>query len=343
NSQCELIDMQAFYCCNIKAVTIPASVKVIEDNAFAFNHNLMELTFESNSQLTTIGSYAFQGSKFAEITLPASLAELDPTALNGCHFNKIRVEEGNQHYKVIDGILYTMDGKTLICYSKEAGENIVIPEGVTTINDGAFLGSDVLYVQLPSTLKVIASDAFRGSYISSMTLPEGLTTIGSGAFIDTQLTEIVIPSTVTEIGSSAFLSAWYLESITILGNPAIGSNVFNGTVFYDDESNWENETLYIGTCLVNVRDLQTTITVKDGTTSIAGGAFYYEYSENINTTTIIIPDSVTVIGEYTFYNIPNITDIYFTGTEEQWNNININGYNPFLDVPNVTVHFNYVI
>ena len=44
-------------------------------------------------------------------------------------------------------------------------------------------------------------------------------------------------------------------------------------------------------------------------------------------TSIVIPDSVTTIGSYAFEYCTGLTNVYYTGTEEQWNNITIRSYN----------------
>ena len=98
------------------------------------------------------------------------------------------------------------------------------------------------------------------------------------------------------------------------------------------------------------------ITIADSVTNIGKLAFKNCSSlENI-----IIPNSVEVINSYTFYNcnnitrvtIPtgvttidrkafcectNLTDIYYGGTEEQWNKMSISSENDELE--NVTIHY----
>ena len=60
----------------------------------------------------------------------------------------------------------------------------------------------------------------------------------------------------------------------------------------------------------------TSITIPDGVTSIGGGAFYHCYK----LTSIVIPTSVTYFGATMFYGA-SISDIYFKGTQKQWDAI----------------------
>lgn len=61
----------------------------------------------------------------------------------------------------------------------------------------------------------------------------------------------------------------------------------------------------------------TSITIPDGVLSIENEAF--EACESL--TSITIPDSVTSIGDYAFYDCTSLANIYYKGTEEQWNSI----------------------
>lgn len=59
-------------------------------------------------------------------------------------------------------------------------------------------------------------------------------------------------------------------------------------------------------------------------------------------TSFTIPDSVTSIEYAAFFDCPNLTDVYYRGTAEQWAAININNSdglnNPLI---NATIHYNY--
>ena len=75
------------------------------------------------------------------------------------------------------------------------------------------------------------------------------------------------------------------------------------------------------------------ITIPDGVISIGHDAF----SRCNSLVSITIPDSVTSIGNYAFSNCSNLTDIYYRGTEAQWNAISVGYSNEPL--VNATIHF----
>lgn len=63
------------------------------------------------------------------------------------------------------GFKYTIDGNkvTITGYDSSMGPNIVIPEGVTNIQAGAFKDVDIDVVVLPSTIKKVDGNAFKDS------------------------------------------------------------------------------------------------------------------------------------------------------------------------------------
>lgn len=91
-----------------------------------------------------------------------------------------------------------------------------IPEGVTRIGDHAFYtNNNVLSrVTLPSTLKTIEGDAFRGrDWRGHIDIPEGVTAIGDRAFMSSSTNinfgydyVIRLPGTLQSIGRNAFAS-----------------------------------------------------------------------------------------------------------------------------------------
>ena len=169
--------------------------------------------------------------------------------------------------------------------------------------------------------------------LASVTIPNGVTTIGGYAFeYCSQLTSVEIPNDVTSIGSYAFYECNHLTSVSIpAGITSLGVNAFSfcsklasiaipGSVT-DIQSNIFSNSGLISAVIGN------------GVASIGDGMF----NGCTSLTSITIPDSVTRIKNNAFAYCRNLTDVYYGGTEAQWEAITIGSSNTPL--VNATIHY----
>ena len=139
------------------------------------------------------------------------------------------------------------------------------------------------------------------------TIPNSVTTIGDYAFSGCHgLTSIDIPDSVTEIGFGAFESCTGLTSIVIPNSvTAIGGDAFNNTAWY---KNQPDGMVYAGKVAYKYKGTMpsgTNMTFKEGTLGIAG----YAFEDCTRLTSIVIPNTVTSIGDGAFYNCSGLTSI----------------------------------
>ena len=190
---------------------------------------------------------------------------------------------------VVNGIYYNKnsDGKTVYVTFKDTNYNsysgsVVIPSTVT---------SGTTY-----SVTSIGSEAFLGcSGLTSVTIDNSVTSIGDGAFYECSgLTSVAIPNSVTEIGENAFYKCSGLTSVTIPNSvTSIGADAFNGTAWYDNQP---DGLVYAGKVAYKYKGTMpnnTSITIEDGTPSIASFAFL----GCSGLTSVTIPNSVTEIGK----------------------------------------------
>ncbi|MCH5188490.1 MAG: leucine-rich repeat domain-containing protein [Oscillospiraceae bacterium] len=186
-------------------------------------------------------------------------------------------------------------------YGRSGLESIVIPDGVTCIEDYTFWDCKSLKTaKVPDSVQSMGEYAFGNcSSLESIHIPDGVSEIPYRAFYGcTSLSDAVIPESVTNIGGAAFFDCQSLKTINIPdGVTSIGSGAFGETGYYNTSKNWSSSILYYGKFLLDSKSgIYGSRTVKAGTVIIADGAFY----DRENLKEIILPDSVEYIGASAF-------------------------------------------
>ena len=153
-----------------------------------------------------------------------------------------------------------------------------------------------LYYDITSNVAPYTVEVTSGNtkYSGDITIPSSVTYNG-------------ITYAVTGIGSRAFYYCSSLTSVTI-GNSvtSIGRDAFYGTGIYNDESNWENNVLYIDNCLIEAEtSISGSYTIKENTRLIAN----YAFLDCSSLTSITIPNSVKSIGSEAFGSCSSLTSI----------------------------------
>ena len=305
------------YCSELTSVTIPNSVTYIGERTFAYCESLTSVTMSDN--VTIIDALAFYGcDSLINITMPDKLTTIGKYAFGECDSlttiaipkDVTTIDDNAFDYcnsltdievSKDNAIYSSIDGVLL---NKKQSELICYPNGKTsdsyTIPDGV------------TTIGYCAFASCRN--LTSITIPNGVTTIGNNAFFDcSNLTRVTIPNSVTTIDRNAFYNCSSLTSITIPnGVTTIGEGAFCACG-----------------SLTSVEIPNSVTAIGEGVFSLCGGL-----------TSVTIPNSVTIIDDSAFRFCDNICDVYYTGTESEWNGVSIGDDNGSL--ANATVHYNYV-
>ena len=302
--------------------------------------------------VTSIGDYAFWGcSGLTSINIPRNVSNIGYNPFIDCsNLESITVAENNEYYDSRNNCNAIISKQDIL----DKYDDVVVTKANTII-------TGCKNTVIPNSVTSIGCSAFDDcTGLTSVTIPKNVTSIGSWAFSGcTGLTSINIPKNVSEIGNNPFSACSNLESITVAENNEYydSRNNCNAIILkqdildkYDDDVATKanalvtgckntvipNSVTSIGDSAFSGCDGLTSITIPDSVTSIGWNAF----KGCTGLTGITIPDGVTSIDYGAFEDCTGLKDVYYSGTQEQWNKINIdydnNGNDP---LKNATIHY----
>ena len=197
--------------------------------------------------VTKIADFAAQNLEYVtEFVIGKNVKEIGTWALeNNQHIATYTVDEANEYFCSVDGVIYTKDMKTIVFFpcAKEGDYKVV--DTVETIRTKAFYKcSKITSISLPDTIKEIEEKAFfHCEAMTTVNLPNSLTFIGKDAFAYCYgLTEINIPSSVRQIDEYAFYNCTNLLTVNV---DNAESNITLGEKWYPTNNGLEIKELKI--------------------------------------------------------------------------------------------------
>lgn len=330
----------------LKTLVLPKGLKTV--GGFNSCPKLTGLVLPEGLEVIT--SNAFAGcDSITSIRIPASVNELYGNSFAGCNIEAYEVDEMNECYTAIDGVVYTKDLKTLIAFpSAYPHKHFVVPPTTQIIGSGAFMDSKIESVDLPDGLSAIEFWAFEGSSIQSIEIPDTVTEIGEYAFrFCGELEYVRLSKGITKIPECVFPSCYKLKELDIPSN--VKSIEYSSLAWCDGLEKLHlhdglEEIVSGGPMLIHDGQLRE-VTFPKTLKKVPGGVFNYSpyieeyqldsenpyfsvidgalYSKdgkvlyavpNRNRTSFNIPEGVEVIAEMAFIHMSELNQIKLPST-----------------------------
>lgn len=333
------------YCTNLANISIENGVESIGNYAFNECSGLTKVLLPDS--ITSIGTSAFNSCNNLIIMFTGT--EL-PATVGSNWYGAATVAMNIEHYGTTeDDFFYciTNDATAIICnysgtdvavivpdmienaivtetantfFNRTDIESVTLPDTLTKIGKRTFYGcSGLVNVDIPDTVVDIGNYAFyncRG--LTDITIPEGVEILGSYAFSGcSSLSSIVIPESVKTIRNSVFSNCKALEKFRLNAKNIEASSSYS--VFDNAGSDSSGIAVTIGSNVTKIpayffsnAKYVTSIVFEEGSMCESIGTQAFEYSTGFSV--IIIPESVTQIGNYAFRGCDGLL-IMFEGVE----------------------------
>ena len=277
-------------------VDVPEGTTFLIDWLFNACFSLVEVNLPDS--LESLGSGVFHWCTSLEhIELPSGFKYIGNNAFRECYSLKSVV--------LPDSLIEIRGNAFQQCFSLES---IEIPESVAYIGGTAFYQCYSLKeFTFPDNVYNIFGDVLRYCYdLETVNLSAGAKDIFAGAFENCRsLKTITIPEDVYIVTGEAFVNCTAFEKVVVDSANSYFSAESDGILFSKDKT----KLVYYP-----ANKTEAVYTVPETVTTI--GTYAFTNAQNL--ATVVIPDSVAQI-EANAFNGFNIRDIYFEGTQEEWN------------------------
>lgn len=193
----KIIDKNAFSMCKtLKHIVLPKELESIGEAAFLGCKNLNSITvsgskdgisFSIPNRITELPSKVFAGTGLTTVFITENVSTIAKDAFWDCNkLKEIKVDENNNVYSSVDGVLFSKDKTILIKFPvNKASKKYVVPNTVKEFREGFYQCKAIKEIILSEGVEQIGNGVFECSALA-ITLPNSVKKIGEYAFVELQ-------------------------------------------------------------------------------------------------------------------------------------------------------------
>ena len=335
------IRTSAFQNSGVTSVKLPNTVTTIEE--FAFNSSKLA-TLSIGTGLKTIGNSAFAHTQLKSLTIPGNVNTICSSAFVEC--KKLTT------LTLKNGITKIDSGAFAECTALKA---VTIPNSVTHLGSSAFYGNTALTeVKLGNKIPEIKEFTFKSTAIKEIIIPDSVKSFDECAFLNCKsLKKMSIGAGLEDLNLYSMTNCDNLTDITV-SKTNKKFTAANGMIYTKDKKTvylapatsfkptFLTSTNKIGDEAFNSNSTVRNVTIPKTVTEIGYSAFWgcdkltnvvipssvdtissAAFGSCNNLISITIPKTVTKIDSFAFLYCNNLKNVYYAGSQEEWNQIEI--------------------
>lgn len=282
---------------NIPAELDGVTVSTLGSDVFRGNDSVTKVIIPEG--VLSIESAFYMTDNIETVEISGTVNNINKRAFFCCWgLKNIEVSENNEHYSSVDGILYNKSQTRLVNVpANKQMESLEIPVGVEVIGELSVRCQDIKEIIIPDTVKKIESYSIYTNGLKSLTIPGSVEIIEDDAiYYCNDLESIKI-----EEGNLKEINSMTINTCNNLKKIELPSNITSIGFFYDCNALSE----------IIISDKNENYSVADGVVLNKDKTKIVLYPRGSEENSYTVPDSVTVIGESSFYGAKNLKSIYF--------------------------------
>ena len=320
-------------CKSLTSVQLPSSVVSVRNQSFGNCDALLSVTMPG---VVALEGQVFYGSSLSSIALPKTLKSIGSYTLSArnsglYYLTSITIDDDNEFYKSVDGVLYDKNITKIVCFPVKKGGTYTVPSTIKVLKSNAFPCEMILdELIIPSTVTKIEDYAFCNPHVKKLTINNskkelyfGMGDNGAGEIYD-DTGNMHAVSTVFNTLEELYLGRNlkcpdYCSPFagSPLNKVSIGSYVTSMIKYAFTNCNSIDYVNYNGTitgwCNITFEGPDATPFGKSMAGMYGGSAILYLKGSPLHSQ-VNIPSGATKIGAYAFYGMDGVSSVIVPST-----------------------------